>query len=118
VHWKFEVFWSPHRNAPPTRSKTPPRLQAKVLNYGIATAAVLRLVMILLGTELVERFEPALALFAAVLLWSAWGLLFGEDGGEEDLADNKARRGVGGGAGAPLDLRARTLGRLAVRPGF
>jgi predicted tellurium resistance membrane protein TerC len=69
--------------------KTPPSVQPKVLSYGIATAAVLRLVMILAGTELVEHFEPALLLFAVVLLWSAYGLLVGGDEGEEDLSDNK-----------------------------
>jgi len=70
--------------------KTPPSYQPKVLTYGIATAAVLRAVMVLLGTELVQRFEPVLLLFALVLLWSAWGLLVGDDEGDDgDLSDNK-----------------------------
>ncbi|KAI8465503.1 MAG: integral membrane protein TerC family-domain-containing protein [Monoraphidium minutum] len=69
--------------------KTPPELQPKVLSYGIATAAVLRAVMILLGTELVERFEPVLVLFAGILLWSAYGLLFGKEDEDEDLSSNK-----------------------------
>ncbi|GBF87736.1 thylakoid membrane protein, chloroplastic [Raphidocelis subcapitata] len=69
--------------------KTPPEHQAKVLNYGIITAAALRAVMVLLGTELVSNFEPVLALFAGVLLWSAYGLLTkGDDDDEEDLSDN------------------------------
>ncbi|KAI8471645.1 MAG: integral membrane protein TerC family-domain-containing protein [Monoraphidium minutum] len=68
--------------------KTPLAYQPKVLTYGIATAAVLRAAMILLGTELVQRFEPVLLVFALVLLWSAYGLLFGEDDDDEDLSDN------------------------------
>jgi predicted tellurium resistance membrane protein TerC len=73
--------------------KTPPAYQPKVLTYGIATAAVLRLVMVLLGTELVQQFEPVLVLFAGVLLWSAWGLLVGGDDDDDgDLSDNAVRR--------------------------
>jgi len=72
--------------------QTPPEHQAKVLSWGIATAAVLRAVMVLLGTELVQRFEPVLLLFALVLLWSAYGLLTGDDEEESgDLSDNKVR---------------------------
>ena len=72
--------------------KTPLEYQPKVLNYGIATAAALRAVMILLGTELVQRFEPVLLLFALVLLWSAYGLLVGDDDDDEDdLSNNNVR---------------------------
>jgi len=69
--------------------KTPMESQPKVLTYGIITAAVLRLVMILLGVELIEKFEPLLVLFAGILLWSAYGLLTkGDDDEEDDLSDN------------------------------
>lgn len=51
--------------------------------------------MILLGTELVQRFEPVLLVFALVLLWSAYGLLFGEEDDDDDLSDNKVRGAVG-----------------------
>lgn len=69
--------------------KTPMEYQPKVLTYGIATAAVLRLVMIVLGVDIVERFEPVLLLFAGILLYSSWKMLAGaDDDGEEDLEDN------------------------------
>jgi TerC family integral membrane protein len=60
-----------------------------VLTYGIATAAGLRAVLILLGTELIQKFEPLLLGFAFILLWSAYSLLAKGDGDEdEDLSDN------------------------------
>jgi TerC family integral membrane protein len=69
--------------------KTPIESQPKVLTYGIATAAVLRLVMILLGVELIQKFEPLLVVFALILLWSAYGLLTkGDDDEDDDLSDN------------------------------
>ena len=69
---------------------TPPDLQNKVLTYGIATAAVLRAVMIVLGVELIAEFEPVLLVFAGILLYSSFQLLTsgGEDDDEEDLSDN------------------------------
>ena len=61
----------------------------QVLNLGIITAAVLRLVMILAGVELVANFKPLLLVFAAILLFSSYKILFkNEDEEEEDLADN------------------------------
>jgi TerC family integral membrane protein len=69
--------------------KTPIESQPKVLTFGIATAAVLRLVMILLGVELIQKFEPLLVVFALILLWSAYGLLTkGDDDEDDDLSDN------------------------------
>jgi TerC family integral membrane protein len=69
--------------------KTPLESQPKVLTYGIATAAVLRLIMILLGVELIQSFEPLLLVFALILLWSAYGLLFkGDEDEDDDLSDN------------------------------
>jgi TerC family integral membrane protein len=69
--------------------KTPLESQPKVLTYGIATAAVLRLIMILLGVELIQKFEPLLVVFALILLWSAYGLLTkGDDDEDDDLSDN------------------------------
>jgi predicted tellurium resistance membrane protein TerC len=75
--------------------KTPAAYQPKVLTYGLGTAAALRAVMILLGTELVSRFRPALFFFALVLLWSAYGLLLGDgDDDDGDLSDNNVRSAV------------------------
>jgi predicted tellurium resistance membrane protein TerC len=69
--------------------KTPVELQDRVLNIGIWSAAILRLIMILAGIELVENFKPILLVFAAILLYSSFGLLFVEDNDEEeDLSEN------------------------------
>jgi predicted tellurium resistance membrane protein TerC len=58
-----------------------------VLAYGVATAAVLRLVVIALGTELVDNFRYVNLAFAAFLLLNAAQLLAGKDGEDEDLSD-------------------------------
>lgn len=69
--------------------KTPIESQPKVLTYGIGTAAVLRLVMVLLGVELIQKFEPLLVVFALILLWSSYGLITkGDDDDDNDLSDN------------------------------
>lgn len=68
--------------------KTPQAAQPKILTIGILSAAVLRGVMILLGTELIQKFEPLLIGFAFILLYSAYGLLFNEEDDNDDLSDN------------------------------
>lgn len=71
--------------------KAPKADQDKVLSYGIGTAAILRLVMILLGSELIESWKPVLLLFAGILLFSSYKLLVAGDAGDdddEDLTDN------------------------------
>lgn len=70
--------------------RAPKADQDKVLTYGIGTAAILRLVMILLGSELIESWKPVLLLFAGILLFSSYKLLAsgGEDAEDEDLSDN------------------------------
>lgn len=63
----------------------------QVLKYGIGTAAVLRLVMILLGSELIDSWKPVLLLFAGILLFSSYKLLASgdsDDADDEDLSDN------------------------------
>jgi TerC family integral membrane protein len=73
--------------------RTPAESQPTVLTYGIITAGVLRLVMILLGTELIASFRPLLIGFAGILLWSAYGLLTkGDEDEDEDLSDNAVVR--------------------------
>lgn len=70
--------------------QTPVASQKIVLSYGIWTAAVLRLVLILLGADAVEKWKPILLVFAGILLVSSGKLLLaGEDGEEEeDLSEN------------------------------
>ena len=58
-----------------------------MLAYGVASAAVLRLVVIALGTELVDNFRYVNLGFAAFLLLNAWQLLAGKDNEDEDLSD-------------------------------
>lgn len=70
--------------------KTPIDYQKKVLTYGIATAAVLRLVLIVLGADIVESWKPVLLIFAAILLFSSFKLLLvnGDEDEDEDLSNN------------------------------
>ena len=62
----------------------------QVLTWGITSAAVLRALMILIGAELIEKFQPVLLVFAGLLLFSSYKLLFkGEDDEEgEDINNN------------------------------
>lgn len=71
--------------------QTPVPSQKVVLSYGIATAAVLRLVLILLGADAVEKWKPILLVFAGILLFSSVKLLIAkeEEDEEEDLSNNK-----------------------------
>lgn len=53
----------------------PPTFQHRVLFLGILGAVVLRLVMILAGIWLIERFEWVLYIFAAVLIYTGFKML-------------------------------------------
>ncbi|RMZ52266.1 hypothetical protein APUTEX25_001656, partial [Auxenochlorella protothecoides] len=55
--------------------KTPRKAQDVVLTYGIASAAVLRLVLIGAGSSIIGRFKPLLVVFAAILMVSSFKLL-------------------------------------------
>lgn len=69
--------------------KVPAPLQAKVLEYGLLGAALLRLIFILAGAAVLDRFRPALLLFAAILLGSSFKILFqGEQDEDEELEQN------------------------------
>ncbi len=61
----------------------------QVLTYGILTAAVLRAIIVLLGVELIDTFQPVLLGFAAILIYSsAKILLAGDEDEDDDLSDN------------------------------
>lgn len=63
--------------------------QDRVLAWGIASAAVLRLLMVAAGAELIANFKPVLLVFAAILVYSAVKLAFVDDeDGEEDMSEN------------------------------
>ena len=70
--------------------KTPKEYQDKVLGFGIYSAAGLRLVMILAGVELVENFKPLLLVFAGILCYSSYNIIFGKQDEAEsnDLSEN------------------------------
>ena len=56
-----------------------PAYQRRVLSWGILTALVMRAFMIGAGVYLIERFHWVVYLFAALLLFAALRLLFGEE---------------------------------------
>ena len=67
--------------------------QDRVLAWGIASAAVLRLLMVAAGAELIENFKPVLLVFAGILVYSSIKLAFVDGGGDgdeekEDLSEN------------------------------
>lgn len=51
--------------------RVPRAYQQKVLMYGIAMAIVMRLVFILIGAAIIERFVGVFFLFGAFLIWTA-----------------------------------------------
>ncbi|GAB2235712.1 hypothetical protein Droror1_Dr00026151 [Drosera rotundifolia] len=67
--------------------KVPAEYENKVLSYGIAGAVIFRLSLILLGTATLQRFEAVNLLLAAVLLYSAFKLLGGDEE-EDDFSNN------------------------------
>jgi TerC family integral membrane protein len=67
--------------------KVPKAYEARVLEYGILGAAVLRAVFIVLGATVIERFRPVLLLFAGFLMYSSYKVLFAS-GDEDDGASN------------------------------
>jgi len=68
--------------------QTPVEYQSKVLTYGFITAGVLRLIMVVLGVEIVDSFHPILLLFAALLVYSSLQLLLADPSEDEDLENN------------------------------
>lgn len=70
--------------------RVPREHQQKALLFGIVIALVLRLVFILAGAALVERFSWIFFLFGAWLLYTAWTQARGEedDADEEEYHDN------------------------------
>ena len=59
--------------------------QSKVLTYGILGAIVLRAVFIGFGGIAIQNFHQVLAIFAAVLLYSSYKMLFMEDADEDEV---------------------------------
>ena len=68
--------------------RVPPVVQQKALLSGIVIALLLRLVFILIGAALVQRFTWIFLIFGAWLLWTAWSQAR-EGVGVEDMDDGE-----------------------------
>lgn len=62
--------------------KVPPKYQHRVLYWGVLGALVMRVVMILVGTELIDRFHWIIYIFGAFLVYTGAQML---RGGETEL---------------------------------
>lgn len=62
--------------------KVPPKYQHRVLYWGVLGALVMRIVMIVLGTELIDRFNWIIYIFGAFLIYTGLKML---RGGETEI---------------------------------
>jgi tellurite resistance protein TerC len=62
-----------------TYFKIAPKVQRRVLNYGIIGVIILRGIMIFAGIELVSRFEFLMYIFGAIVLFTAFKMFFGSE---------------------------------------
>jgi tellurite resistance protein TerC len=69
--------------------KIEPKYQHKILFWGIIGAVFFRLIMILLGTSFVEKFEWSMYVFGGILIYSAIKMLLPESE-EKDFKDSFA----------------------------
>ena len=72
----------------------PARYQHRVLFWGVLGAIVLRGTLILAGVALVHRFHWIIAVFGAILVYTAWKILFHEEDEERAPSDNAVVRWV------------------------
>ncbi|MEI6360659.1 MAG: TerC/Alx family metal homeostasis membrane protein [Actinomycetes bacterium] len=72
----------------------PAMLQHRVLLVGIVIALILRGMLIVLGAELIERFEATFYVFGLFLLFTAWKV-WASEGSEPDPEGNALVRWVG-----------------------
>jgi tellurite resistance protein TerC len=59
--------------------KVPPKYQHRVLYWGVLGALVMRVIMILAGTELIDRFHWIIYFFGAFLIYTGIQMLGGEE---------------------------------------
>ncbi len=69
--------------------------QRRILNYGIIGAVVLRLVFILLGSAVVNRFHWVLYVFGALLIISGIKMFAKHDEGSQNFENNKILKLLG-----------------------
>ena len=72
----------------------PPQHQHRVLFWGVLGALILRGSLIMAGVALVHRFHWVIAVFGAILVYSAWKIMFQSDEEIESPADNAVVRWV------------------------
>ena len=65
-----------------------PQYQKRILNYGIAGAIVLRLIFVLLGITIVEKFHWVLYIFGAILVVSGIKMMIKQEE-NPDFENNK-----------------------------
>jgi len=78
-----------------TSFNVPPKLERRMLNYGIAGAIFFRLLFILAGFELLKRFEWVSVIFGLILLRAAWKAFQEARGGHQieeqiEMTDKRA----------------------------
>jgi len=71
----------------------PPQFQHRVLFWGVLGAIALRGTLILAGVALVQRFHWIIAVFGAILVYTAWKILFHKEE-ETEPSDNAVVRWV------------------------
>ena len=77
--------------------RCPDDAQAACLFWGILGAVILRAVVLVLGAAMVQLAKPLMLIFAAVLMYSAYGMvrtLGKEEDDDEDLSQNRVVRCV------------------------
>ncbi len=91
----------------------------RLLTYGIVGALILRLVMILVGAALLERFSWIAFIFAAFLVWTGWKMWThrSDHGSEEDMVRRLRDRFSMAEASRPHQLVGRVDGRRALTLG-
>ncbi len=70
-----------------------PQYQRRVLNYGIAGALILRLIFVLLGVTIVNKFHWMLYIFGAILIISGIKMMFGQE--NNNVKDSKILKLLG-----------------------
>ena len=93
----------------------PPRYQHRVLFWGVLGAIVLRGTLIVAGVALVHHFRWIIAVFGAILVYTAWKILFHEDEADAKPSDNAVVRWVA--ARLPMTSNIEGPHFLVVRDG-
>ena len=77
-----------------TRFAVPAELRQRVLLVGVLLALLMRTVFIALGAAAVASFTWIFFIFGAVLVWTAWKLVSGNNEAEEEFHENALLRRV------------------------